>query len=119
VIFADDHTRRPDLAVVREETFDVNPTPPSEIALVAEVVSSGSEGVDRKDKPEEYARAGIPVLWRIETRGAIALIAYELVGDDYLEHPLETDTFTTRQPWPLTIDIPDLARIGPKRSSHS
>jgi Uma2 family endonuclease len=119
VIFADDHTRRPDLAVVREETFDVNPTPPSEIALVAEVVSSGSEGVDRKDKPDEYARAGIPVFWRIETRGAIALIAYELVGDDYLEHPPETDTLTTRQPWPLTIDIPDLARIGPKRSSHS
>ncbi|WP_020574682.1 Uma2 family endonuclease [Actinopolymorpha alba] len=115
VIFADDHTRRPGMAVVREASFDVNPTPPSEIAIIVEIVSPGSEGPDRNDKPEEYAAAGIPVYWRIETRGTLALVAYELVGDTYLEHSPATDIFTTRQPWPVRIDVPDLGRIGPKR----
>ncbi|NYH86622.1 Putative restriction endonuclease [Actinopolymorpha cephalotaxi] len=101
--------------MVREESIDVNPTPPSEIAIIVEVVSPGSELPDRKDKPGEYAQAGIPVFWRIETRGALALVAHELVGADYLEHAPVTDTFGTRQPWPLQIDVPDLARVGPRR----
>jgi Uma2 family endonuclease len=115
VILAEDHTRRPDLAVVREATIDVNPTPPSEVAIIVEVVSPGSETVDRRDKPEAYANARIPAYWRIETKSALALISYDLVGDGYVEHEPVTDTFTTQQPWPITIDVPDLKQLSPRR----
>lgn len=114
VVFAADHTRRPDVVVVRAAAIDVEPTPVADVGLIVEIVSPGSETADRRDKPEEYAAAGIPAYWRIEPRGALALISYELVGDNYLEHQPVTDTFSTRQPWPMTIDVPDLARISPK-----
>lgn len=115
LILAEDHARRPDMAIVRVESYDVDPTPASEVAIIVEVVSPGSETTDRRDKPEEYAKAGIPVYWRIETTGPPALFSYERVGSSYFEHAPATGTFTTQQPWPIKIDVPDLGRISPRR----
>jgi hypothetical protein len=41
--------------------------PPEKVALAVEIVSTGSERTDRWLKPVEYAVAGIPRFWRVET----------------------------------------------------
>jgi Uma2 family endonuclease len=115
LILAEDHTRRPDMAVVREEGYDLRPCPASEVAIVVEVVSPGSETVDRRDKAEAYAEAGIPVYWRIETKGSLALVSYERVGNSYFEHAPVAGVFTTQQPWPINLEVPGLGRISPRR----
>ncbi len=42
---------------------------PGDVLLVVEIVSKGSERLDRETKPAEYARAGITHFWRIERHG--------------------------------------------------
>ncbi|HCT75788.1 MAG TPA: Uma2 family endonuclease [Micromonosporaceae bacterium] len=59
--------RVPDLIVLHKSSasnavwFD-----PADISLAIEVVSNGSEDLDRLIKPVEYAAAGIPNFWRVE-----------------------------------------------------
>ena len=59
--------RTPDLIVRQEPTGPKSVwLDPQSIYLVVEVVSPGSEGIDRLIKPAEYAHARIPHFWRIE-----------------------------------------------------
>ncbi len=59
--------RCPDLVVMRDAVIsNVVWHDPALIQLIVEVVSRGSEGIDRLIKPIEYAQAGIPNFWRIE-----------------------------------------------------
>ncbi len=65
--------RSPDILVLRR------PAPrgavwidPIDTLLVVEVVSPGSENLDRMIKPGEYARAGITRFWRVERDGGPA-----------------------------------------------
>jgi Uma2 family endonuclease len=80
--------RVPDLAVVTAGL----PVRPREVAyqpcyfgLLVEVVSPTSTGMDRVLKPSEYAAAGVPFFWRVETEPAVEIVAYELAGDHYRE----------------------------------
>jgi Uma2 family endonuclease len=61
--------RNPDVLVVRAQGFDrrVPFLRPEQVVLAVEVVSPGSESTDRLVKPVEYALAGIPHYWRVET----------------------------------------------------
>lgn len=63
------HRRKPDVVVVQAERGDsaTCSVVPSKVILAAEVVSPGSETIDRKHKPIEYAEAGIPHYWRVES----------------------------------------------------
>lgn len=61
--------RTPDLMVLHANPPRTVWIDPGYVALVVEVISDGSEDIDRKVKPAEYARAGIANFWRIE-RGA-------------------------------------------------
>ncbi len=45
---------------------------PVYVALVVEVISDGSEDMDRKVKPAEYAAAGVPNFWRVERAAEVA-----------------------------------------------
>lgn len=51
---------------------------PRDVLLVVEVVSPGSRTTDRVVKPAQYAAAGIPGYWRVETDPAVTLTAYVL-----------------------------------------
>jgi Uma2 family endonuclease len=85
VRLGDLHRRNPDVLVVRAEGFNRR-TPflrPDQVVLAVEVVSPGSESADRMVKPIEYARAGIPHYWRVETSSpySVDVHTYRLVDE--------------------------------------
>ncbi|MFC7484146.1 Uma2 family endonuclease [Luedemannella flava] len=56
---------------------------PDDVLLVVEVVSAGSEDLDRIIKPREYAEAGVPWFWRVERDGEPTVLVHRLNGDTY------------------------------------
>jgi Uma2 family endonuclease len=74
--------RNPDVSVVWADGYDrrVPRLLPGQVLLALEVVSPGSEHVDRDIKPAEYATAGIPHFWRVETTPEIVVSTFRL-GD--------------------------------------
>lgn len=62
--------RSPDLVVCRRPLAGrVVWLDPEDVLLVVEIVSPGSEHLDRVAKAEEYAEARIPNYWRVEREG--------------------------------------------------
>jgi Uma2 family endonuclease len=80
--------RRPDVIVVRADGVDLHTSllRPDQVVLAIEVVSPSSKTIDRKHKPVEYAEAGIPHYWRVETPAGVVVHTYRL-GENgrYLE----------------------------------
>ncbi|HEX8347372.1 MAG TPA: Uma2 family endonuclease [Actinoplanes sp.] len=76
--------RIPDLVVttgpVSDETVWLAP---ETVALAVEIVSKGSERMDRWLKPVEYAEAGIVRFWRIEPDDTV--VQFRLDGTRYVE----------------------------------
>jgi len=69
------HRRRPDVLVflvsgVNDDTWAFEP---GQVVFAAEIVSPGSETIDRKHKPIEYADAGILHYWRVETKPVVGV----------------------------------------------
>jgi Uma2 family endonuclease len=94
--------RIPDLVVtntpIPAETVWLDP---SWVALAVEIVSKGSERMDRWLKPVEYADAGIALFWRVEPDDTV--VQFRLDGNRYVEYgsiPLEEL---------LAGDVPDLS----------
>ncbi|MER7275565.1 Uma2 family endonuclease [Dactylosporangium sp. NPDC000244] len=54
------------------------------VALAVEIVSKGSERMDRWLKPIEYAEAGIPLFWRVEPDDTV--VQFRLDGNRYTEY---------------------------------
>jgi Uma2 family endonuclease len=77
--------RIPDLVVtngpVPDETIWLDP---ALVALAVEIVSKGSERMDRWLKPVEYAEAGIPRFWRVEPDDTV--VQFRLDGTRYVEY---------------------------------
>ncbi|HEX6077055.1 MAG TPA: Uma2 family endonuclease [Micromonosporaceae bacterium] len=101
------HSLIPDLVVFSPDTpraeRDYNPVVP---ALVVEVESPSTKAVDRVDKLETYAAAGIGAYWRIERTGLVNI--YRLAGDEYGE-PLVLkpgDSADLDHPYPVTVAVP-------------
>ena len=57
--------------------------PVTNVLLVAEIISRGSEAVDKAAKPTEYAAAGIPQYWTVDRDTAQTVTMYRLAGDRY------------------------------------
>jgi Uma2 family endonuclease len=77
--------RIPDLVVSNEPIADeVVWLSADEVALALEIVSKGSERMDRWLKPVEYAEAGIPLFWRVEPDDTV--IQFRLDGGRYVEY---------------------------------
>ena len=108
--------RVPDVVVVPTEAVDDNVprVEGAEVLLAVEIISPGSHMTDTVTKPAEYANVGIRHYWVIDLEPPISLTAYHLAGEfGYQEAPAVTGTFTTSEPFPLTIDLPALtARSG-------
>ena len=55
----------------------------SDVVLVVEIISPGSEGMDTVTKRHEYAGAGIPQYWTVDQDPAQTVTMYRLDGDHY------------------------------------
>lgn len=87
---------------------------PDEVLLAVEIVSSGSQAMDRILKPAVYAEAGIPYFWRIETEdGQVVVHTYKLdLGHEvYRSVGESTDLVDTPGPWPIKLPV---SRITPR-----
>ncbi|GIG58370.1 hypothetical protein Lfu02_27420 [Longispora fulva] len=75
-------------------------------ALVVEVESDGTKGVDRTGKHEAYAFAGIRAYWRIERTGVLHV--YRLQGSEYTEERVlrPGESATLDWPFPVTVSMP-------------
>lgn len=101
--------RTPDLVVIPMSLVGrrTRPIPPGDVLLVVEVVSPGSVTTDRITKPAQYAAAGIPAYWRLETDPDISLTAYRLPegGTVYAEVGTWTRGQTAHLTEPLPVDV--------------
>ena len=103
--------RIPDLAVIRGRrvlTFRgaPYPIPPRDFGLVVEVSSPSTRKTDLFAKPGEYAEAGIPLFWRLDTEPDLALHAFTLDGTSYVEATVVRERGDVPTPWGLvTIDL--------------
>lgn len=104
--------RRPDVVVYRADAYEVSPTRPEHVLLVAEVVSPGSESADRKIKPDEYAAAGIEYYWRVEQVGVGIPVVHTYVLDAAAHVYRPTEVFTgvvkAIAPFPVEIDLREI-----------
>ena len=103
--------RRPDLIVlplearkrVRAEGGIIRA---SEVLVVMEVLSPGSRRTDHVHKRGEYADAGIPHYWIIDTTEPVSLLACHLAGEfGYADGGSVTGTFSATEPFPVKIDL--------------
>jgi Uma2 family endonuclease len=91
--------RVPDLLIVPSSLpWDDGLYEPADVALVIEVVSAGSRRLDRVVKPAEYAAAGIPRFWRVETDPWVELASFTLEDGVYVPG-------APTAPFPVTIDV--------------
>ncbi|WP_330273379.1 Uma2 family endonuclease [Lentzea sp. NBC_00516] len=105
--------RKPDIVVVTTEAANRNPKrfAAEDVVLAVEIVSPGSERVDRVAKPMQYAKAGIPHYWLVELGEPISLTTFELIDGIY--EPVEDCTGEVKlsKPAPLAFDLDRLTRL--------
>ena len=102
--FSNDHQRVPDVLVYRwplqhPRADKRSPVGPADVGLIVEVVSESSRRTDRFAKPGEYAEAGVPLYWRLETAGELRLHTFVNEGGVYAPGPLVTSTGLVPAPW--------------------
>ncbi len=113
--FGADTQRQPDVVLYRwplhEPSGDrQNPVGPRDLGLIVEIVSPSSRRRDRFAKPGEYADAGIPIYWRLETEPELTLHTFVLDGSVYVPDATITGSGSAPVPWGR-VDV-DLATIG-------
>lgn len=112
--FADDTQRVPDVVVFRwpleHPRVDArNPLGPADVGLIVEVVSPRTLRTDRFAKPGEYAEAGIPLFWRLETDPELVLHAFALRDARYEPTAEIRGRGAVAVPWgQLVLDVPSL-----------
>jgi Uma2 family endonuclease len=106
--------RRPDIVVFDASLPEDEVLRPLHCLLVVEVMSPGSITADQKDKPAEYAAAGIEHYWRIEGGEAdthkLTVFRYRLdpTTGIYAVAGADTGTMAISDPFDLTVDLADL-----------
>jgi Uma2 family endonuclease len=102
----------PDLVVVTNPGFDITVWDPTDVAMVVEIVSSGSIETDRAIKPHLYAAAGIEYYLRIELgRPGPSSVAYQLQRGHYVEVTSSKpgELMRLADPFPVELDLNELA----------
>jgi Uma2 family endonuclease len=87
---------------------------PHEVVLAVEIVSDGSQAMDRITKPALYAQAGIPYYWRIETTGGgLTVFTYRIdpLDEIYAQTGEWTSIIDIGEPFPVKLPI---SRITPR-----
>lgn len=117
ILISPTHVRRPDVMVVtaasaeREDyRFQTN-----EVLLAVEVVSPSSTKTARETKPKIYAKAGIPLYWRIETHPTVVhTYTLDPVRLAYWQTGHFDDVIKVDRPW--SIELPISTFSAPPRS---
>lgn len=112
VRLTDNLRRNPDVVVTRAEDYQrrASRVLPQHVVLAIEVVSPGSETDDRREKPAEYAPAGIEHYWRVELEPEVTIHTFRLGDTGYVETGVwkAPDTVTAPGlPW-ATVVVTDL-----------
>jgi len=103
--------RRPDIIVYAGDTPLDRRIPVQAVLAVVEVVSPGSEAADRREKPAEYAEAGIPFYWRVEIVGGEPIVhTYTLdqAAHVYRDAGTFNGVVKTRLSFPVEIDLTEI-----------
>lgn len=82
----------------------------AEVLLAVEVFSPGSRRTDSVVKLGEYLEAAIPNYWLIDLDGGPSLQAFRISSADYVALGSFTGTVSLELPFPLQLDLDDLAR---------
>ncbi|MCP2258402.1 putative restriction endonuclease [Streptoalloteichus tenebrarius] len=91
----------------------------SKILLAVEIVSPGSRRMDHKTKHTEYADAGIRHFWILDLQRPVSLVACHLTEEfGYQDAPTATGTFTTTDPFPVTLNIDRLTIEGTRSEAE-
>jgi Uma2 family endonuclease len=103
----------PDVLVANREVVLANTSgilDPTDVTLVAEIVSPGSRIMDRLTKPAAYAGVGIPSFWRVEIEDGLVIFAYGLEGGRYVELGAARlgERLTISEPFAVSINPADL-----------
>jgi len=111
------HHRKPDVIAYREYEDEHWPVP-QDTFLVVEVVSPDSYVSDTLHKVAEYADAGVPHYWIVETRnGAVSTVTWHALPEDEKRYevracwtPAEApDGIRAEEPFPVRIAWDELA----------
>ncbi|MGW4466569.1 Uma2 family endonuclease [Micromonospora sp. NPDC004704] len=80
---------------------------PHEVVLAVEIVSQGSQSMDRILKPALYAQAGIPFYWRIEFEDGLTVYTYKIdpVHEVYTETGRWNKFVDTGEPWAMNLPV--------------
>ena len=100
--------RRPDLLIVGRAALARGDglVRADEVLIVVEIVAPDSKRTDYQVKHDEYADAGIPHYWIVDTAEPVSLVACHRGGaSGYVDAPAVTGTFTTDVPFPVVIDL--------------
>jgi len=99
--------RVPDLLLAPDAAGETNPArlTPDDVLLAVEIISPGSRRIDRVFKVNEYAEAGIPNYWIVDTERPVTITAFELVDREYKLVTETTATLSVTAPVPLTVDV--------------
>ena len=106
-----DDLRIPDLVVhrwpLREPRADpANPLGPRDLGLLIEIVSPRTRKTDRFTKPGEYAAAGVPLFWRLETDPELVLHPFVLTAGSYLAAAPVATRGVAPAPWgDVVVDL--------------
>jgi Uma2 family endonuclease len=102
------HRRKPDVVAVQADAgdFAASTVSPSKVLLAVEVVSPGSETIDRKHKPLEYADAFLPHYWRIELVPQLEVHTFRLGDTGWVETGVWTAGDTIAAPGLMWAKIP-------------
>jgi Uma2 family endonuclease len=100
--------RGPDVIVYAADTPLDKLIPVAAVLAVVEVVSPGSESADRREKPVEYAEAGIPFYWRVETvagRPELHTFALDQAADSYQSTGVFSGVVSTHLGFQVKFDL--------------
>jgi Uma2 family endonuclease len=75
--------------------------PVTDVLLVVETISPGSEAADTLTKRREYASAGVPQYWTVDRDAGNTVTLYRLAGADYQIRA------TTPLAWVLNTPVAD------------
>ncbi|GLW94023.1 Uma2 family endonuclease [Actinokineospora globicatena] len=104
-------SRRPDLVIapkaeVTRRQAEGGLLRASEILVVIEIVSPGSERADRVEKFAEYADAGIPHYWIVDLDSPMSLLPSHLSEEfGYQAGDEVTGKFKTDVPFPVALEL--------------
>src|SRR2546430_1290173 len=109
------YSRRPDLIIIERSVpgrvqREGGMIRASEVLVVVEVVSPGSRRIDNRHKREEYADAGIPFHWIIDTDPPISLVECHLTEQfGYQDNQNVAKSVVMTKPFPVKIDLDRLS----------